>query len=95
MSKEFKLPPLDPVLAARLSRGTLFAGNEVEDALRDYATLVADHAAKQEREACALVCDDVSLQALTSWKLRYELQDQGREMGAEDCAAAIRARKPF
>ena len=49
MSKEFKLPPLDPVLAARLSRGTLFAGNEVEDALRVYATqaVEADRAERQ------------------------------------------------
>jgi hypothetical protein len=45
-------------------------------------------------EECAKVCDEVSLKAAADWKLRYELQDQGREMGAEDCAEAIRARKP-
>jgi hypothetical protein len=46
----------------------------------------------KEREACAQVCEDVSLQAATSWKLAYQPQDQGRETGADDCAAAIRAR---
>ena len=58
--------------------------------LERFAALVA----AAEREECAKECDDVSLQAMTSWKLAYQLQDQGREMGAEDCAAAIRARKP-
>lgn len=53
-----------------------------------FAALVAAH----EREECAKVCDDVSLQAVTAWKLAYQPQDQGREMGADDCAAAIRAR---
>lgn len=53
-----------------------------------FAALVA----AAEREACAKVCEDVSLQALTSWKLAYQPQDQGREMGADDCAAAIRQR---
>ena len=57
MSKEFKLPPLDPVLAARLSRGTLFAGNEVEDALRDYATRAVE-AALAERQGEAVAWTD-------------------------------------
>ena len=49
-------------------------------------------AAAKERDACAQLCEDVSLQAATSWKLAYQPQDQGRETGADDCAAAIRAR---
>jgi hypothetical protein len=45
----------------------------------------------QTLEEAAGVCDEVSLQAHTAWKLAYQTQDQGREMGADDCAAAIRA----
>jgi hypothetical protein len=41
-------------------------------------------------ERCAAECDEVSLQAVTAWKLAYQPQDQGREIGADDCAAAIR-----
>lgn len=48
--------------------------------------------AAKEREECALACEEISLQAATSWKLAYQPQDQGREMGADDCAASIRAR---
>lgn len=39
---------------------------------------------------CAAECDEGSLQAVIAWKLAYQPQDQGREMGADDCAAAIR-----
>jgi hypothetical protein len=53
---------------------------------------IVQKAVQLEREACALVCEDVSLQAATSWKLAYQPQDQGREIGADDCAVAIRAR---
>lgn len=59
-----------------------------EQCLERFAKLIA----AKEREACAQVCEDVSLQAATLWKLAYQPQDQGREMGADDCAAAIRAR---
>lgn len=41
-------------------------------------------------ERCAVECDKVSLQAVTAWKLAYQPQDQGREMGADDCASTIR-----
>ncbi len=51
-----------------------------------FAHLVAKHT----QEQCAKVCDDVALQAKTCWKLAYHTQDQGREMGAADCAAEIR-----
>lgn len=44
----------------------------------------------EERERCAKICDDVSLQAVTAWKLAYQPQDQGREIGADECAYAIR-----
>lgn len=56
--------------------------------LERFAALVA----AAEREECAKVCEEVSLQAVTAWKLAYQPQDQGREMGADECAAAIRAR---
>lgn len=45
-------------------------------------------------EAAALECETVALQANAAWKLAYQLQDQGRELGADDCASAIRALKP-
>lgn len=46
--------------------------------LEHFAALVA----AQEREACAKVCEDLSLSRNSDW-----------EIGTLDCAAAIRARK--
>lgn len=57
--------------------------------LERFAALVAAH----EREECAKLCEDVSLQAVKAWKLAYKPEDQGREIGADECAAAIRSRK--
>lgn len=56
--------------------------------LERFAALVAE----REREECAKVCDDISMQAVAAWKSAYQPQDQGREIGADECAAAIRAR---
>ena len=93
MTIEIKLPPL-PEAVAFLAEygGDVYTAVTVERLRRE--AVEAALVAAAEREECAKVCDDVSLQAMTSWKLAYQLQDQGREMGAEDCAAAIRARKP-
>lgn len=63
-------------------------GDTVEDLLKELEWQVREH----EREQCAKVCDEVSLQAVVSWKLAYHPEDQGREMGADECAHAIRAR---
>lgn len=54
-----------------------------------------DLRAEYERglEDAATLCDGVSLQANAAWKLAYKPQDQGREMGADECADAIRALK--
>jgi hypothetical protein len=44
-------------------------------------------------EEAARGCDEVAVQANEAWHMGYKTQDQGREMGADDCAAAIRALK--
>lgn len=64
-------------------------GKDADEFIERFAAMVAAH----EREQCAKVCEEISMQAYTSWKLAYQPQDQGREIGADDCAAAIRARK--
>ena len=53
-----------------------------------FAALVAAH----EREECARVCDEAEDQAWAQWKAAYKPIDQGRSIGAEECAFAIRAR---
>lgn len=53
-----------------------------------FAALVAAH----EREECARVCDEVEDQAWAQWKAAYKPIDQGRSIGAEECAFAIRER---
>lgn len=78
---EIKLPPY---LCASYEGDDLYSGDQLMDVVRS--------AVLAEREACAKLCDEVSLQAVTAWKLAYQPQEQGREMGADDCAAAIRAR---
>lgn len=45
------------------------------------------------KEEDARICEEISLQANAAWKLAYQPQDQGREMGADDCEHAIRASK--
>ena len=50
-------------------------------ALQRFAALVAE----KEREACAMVCDDVSI---------IGFKDDHWYHASEKCAAAIRARKP-
>jgi hypothetical protein len=44
-------------------------------------------------EETAGVCEDVSFNAMNDWNLHYKPLDQGRELGADECAAAIRALK--
>ena len=63
--------------------------------LEHFATLVAAaaYAKGQEdmRERAAKASEEVSLQALTAWKLAYHPNDQGREMGADECVTTIRS----
>jgi len=55
------------------------------EAIARFAALVADHAAKQEREACALVCEAEKMQEFAGTRLPHNA-------AIKDCAAAIRAR---
>lgn len=43
---------------------------------------------------CAQVCDEIAAQAWALWKLGADPTDQGRCIGAEQCAQAIRATIP-
>ena len=53
--------------------------------IANFAAIVADHAAKQEREACALVCEAEKMQEFAGTRLPHNA-------AIKDCAAAIRAR---
>jgi hypothetical protein len=61
---------------------------------RDDDQLLAfvDAIQKNEREACAKVCEEVSDSAHALWKVGADPTEHGREIGAEHCAQAIRAR---
>ena len=68
-----------------------------EDNLERFAALVAAH----EREACAKVCDEIAVKEWDAYKGRTEPLDkdklynphiEGISDGADECAAAIRAR---
>ena len=61
---------------------------EVRD-LERFAALVR----AQALEEAAGVCDGVAVQANEAWHMGYKTQDQGREIGADACAAAIRQLK--
>lgn len=49
------------------------------------------HRASNVGSACAQVCDEIAAQAWALWKLGADPTDQGRCIGAEQCAQAIRA----
>jgi hypothetical protein len=49
-------------------------------------------AIEQEREACAKICEEISDSAHALWKVDADPTEQGRDIGAEHCAQAIRAR---
>ena len=53
---------------------------------------VVDAAIAAEREACAKVCDDEANVANMQAREGGSTMDDGRAIGAEACAAAIRAR---
>lgn len=48
-------------------------------------------AAIAERERCAKICDEIAADAWALWKLGGDPTEQGRCIGAEQCAQAIRA----
>jgi hypothetical protein len=60
---------------------------KIDDELTRFAHLVRAAAL----EEAAGVCENVSFGAMNDWSLKYKPLDQGREIGAGECAAAIRA----
>jgi hypothetical protein len=63
-------------------------GDFVEDLLEELEWQVAE----REREACAKVCEEISESAYALWKVGADPTEHGREIGAEHCSQAIRAR---
>lgn len=61
-------------------------------AFRKMALNAWNVAAKEEREACAKVCDEISGQAWALWETVADPIEQGRSIGADHCADAIRVR---
>jgi hypothetical protein len=47
---------------------------------------------QDEREACAKLCEEISDSAHALWKVDADPTEQGRDIGAEHCAQAIRVR---
>ena len=76
--------------------------NAVGDALNALMAKVDARARAEEREACAKVCEDYSADRWAAYKgrapyepmnpRRADCHTQGESSGADDCAAAIRAR---
>ena len=62
------------------------------DQMHAYAQQYAEQRVREEREACAALCEAISESACRDWKARYDPHDQGREFGADECETAIRAR---
>jgi hypothetical protein len=62
------------------------------DTVVDLLTELEWQAAEKEREACAKLCEEISDSAHALWKVGADPTEQGREIGAEHCAQAIRAR---
>ena len=56
---------------------------------RDQVLAIQKQAYEDGLRDAASKCSDVSLQAMTAWKLAYQPIDQGRELGADDCEAEI------
>ena len=50
-----------------------------------------DEAVAAERERCAKLCEEVEAQAWALWKATADPTEQGRNIGAQHCADAIRA----
>ena len=65
---------------------------DADAAFASFADLVAEKAAAQEREACAQVCEEVAREYEERHRGCYPDDIVPAEMGADACAAAIRAR---
>jgi hypothetical protein len=57
-----------------------------------FADKFAELVRADEREACAKLCEEISDSAHALWKVDADPTEQGRDIGAEHCAQAIRAR---
>ena len=64
-------------------------GKDCHDFIQRFAQIIRN----QALEDAAICCDKESLQAVAAWKLAYHPEDQGREIGADNCADAIRSMK--
>jgi hypothetical protein len=64
----------------------------VLSALQVYIGNLVGQAVNQEREECAKACEEIANSAYAFWKVDADPTEQGREIGAEHCAQAIRAR---
>jgi hypothetical protein len=64
----------------------------VLSALQVYIGNLIKEAVNQEREECAKECEEIAGTAYALWKVGADATEQGRELGAEHCAQAIRAR---
>jgi hypothetical protein len=64
----------------------------VLSALQVYIGNLIKEAVNQEREECAKECEEIAGTAYALWKVGADPTEQGRELGAEHCAQAIRAR---
>jgi hypothetical protein len=65
---------------------------EIADWQVEMITEQAQKNVDAEREACAKLCDEIADSAYALWKVDADPTEQGREIGAEHCAQAIRAR---
>ena len=56
-----------------------------------YSAAALAAAVAAERERCAKICEEVESQAWALWKTTADPIEQGRNIGAQHCADAIRA----
>ena len=78
------VPPLPFAVFDEFGRGA-------DDRVHAYAIVHAAAAVAAERERCAKVCEEVETQAWALWKTTADPTEQGRSIGAQHCADAIRA----
>ena len=59
--------------------------------LKEHAVILAATAEEVERERCAKLCEEIESSAWALWRATADPTEQGRSIGAEHCADAIRA----
>ena len=68
------------------------ASFETAESMFEFARLIEAAARKDEREACAKVCEEIEDDYRERESFRYAELKTDAQTGASDCAAAIRAR---